>query len=215
MASWRLRTWPNLLTCLRPVCTPVFLLSCVQAHATGAAWARWSVFWMFVGIVGSDVLDGWLARRLGQVSVAGRTLDHVCDVLFIVTSLVCFAFLGLVSWWLPVAIVWSFSLYAYDSWWRTAQAPQRQLLGSRLGHLGGILNYGAVGVVAGQLWTGTPFLALPLVQGGFLGLAALATLAGTERLWLLWRAARVSSTPASPLVKPGAENTNQSDCSSA
>jgi len=192
MTSWTLWTWPNLLTCIRPVGTPVFLLCCTQAHETGVAWARWGVLWVFVVMAASDLLDGWLARRLAQVSVAGRTLDHVCDVFFIVTPLGWFVFLGLVPWWLPAAIVWSFSLYAYDSWWRTAQAPRRQLLGSRLGHLGGILNYVAVGVVAGQLWAGSPLLAAPLLQGGFIGLAVLASLAGTERLWLLGRAGRVS-----------------------
>lgn len=185
-------TWPNLLTGIRPVCTPVFLVCCTQAQATGAAWARWGALGVFVVIAGSDALDGWLARRLTQMSVAGRILDHVCDVFFIVTSLLWFVVLGLVPWWLPTAIVWSFSLYAYDSWWRTAQAPRRQLLGSRLGHLGGILNYGVVGVVAEQLWAGSPVLASPLLQGGLIGVAVLASVAGAERLWLLWRAGPVS-----------------------
>jgi phosphatidylglycerophosphate synthase len=214
MTSRMLWTWPNLVTCIRPVCTPVFLLCCAQAQSTGAAWARWGVLWVFVLIAGSDRLDGWLARRLAQVSSQGRTLDHVCDVLFIVAALGCFAFLGLVPWWLPSAIVWSFSLYAYDSWRRTAQAPQRQLLGSRLGHLGGILNYGAVGVVAVQLWGGGPRLPMALVQSGFIGLALLAGLAGTERLWLLWRASGIPSTVVSHRAGPGVENTSQSDYSS-
>lgn len=215
MVSARLCTWPNVVTCIRPVCTPVFLLCCAQAQETGAAWARWSVLCLFGVMAGSDGLDGWLARRLSQASPQGRTLDHVCDVLFVASALGGFVSLGLAPWWLPAAIVWSFGLYAYDSWWRTAHAPQRQLLGSRLGHLGGILNYGAVGVLAGQLWAGGPWLPAALLHAAFIALALLAGVAGTQRLWLLWYATRVPSTTVSHPAEPAAENTSQADCSSA
>ena len=180
-----LYTPQHLVTLLRLVCTPVFLFCCAQALATLAAWARWGALGLFVIIVGSDMADGWLARRLGQASVLGRALDHGCDVVFLLVALGFFATHGLVPWVLPAAIVWAFGLYMLDSWWRTAGHAQRQLLSSRLGHLSGMLNYAAVGIVTINVAAGTPLVPPALVRGGCLGLACLGLISGGERLWLL------------------------------
>jgi CDP-diacylglycerol--glycerol-3-phosphate 3-phosphatidyltransferase len=184
----RLCTLPNLVTLLRPVCTPLFVLCCAQVQTTAVSWARWGGCILLVAIVSSDWLDGWLARRLGQESALGRLLDHVCDVVFLLSTLWFFVARGLAPWWLPAAIAWAFGLYVLDSWRRTAGQPQRLLLGSRLGHLGGVLYYVAVSMVSGSLLTGVPLLPPALVQGGFLLLALLAFVSGAERLWLLVRA---------------------------
>ncbi len=143
---------------------------------------------LFGLIAASDMLDGWLARRRHQESAFGRVLDHLCDVGFILAALSMFAWQGWVPWWLPAAIAWAFGLYATRSWWLTAGttgAIGPTLIGSRLGHLGGILNYGAVGLVALDLCMGHLLWAAGVTALVFILLASLALLSGLEHLYVL------------------------------
>lgn len=183
MLEPRLYTLPNLLTLIRPVCTGPFVLLCAQVQKSAAPWACGGVLLLYLLIITSDLLDGWYARKLGQESLFGRTLDHVCDVLFILTALGFFVILDLVPWWLPAAIAWAFVLYVLDSWWHTAGQPRHALVASRLGRIGGILYYVAVGLVAGNLCTGNTLFSAGFLRGCFIGLALLALMSGTERLY--------------------------------
>ncbi len=202
----RLWTYPNGLTLLRPVWTGPFVWLCDHADQSAALWSRMGACLVFGLIVASDMLDGWMARRLRQESPLGRVLDHTCDVLFILTALGFFVTLRLVPWWLPAAITWAFGLYMLHSWWLTASQSQPTLVGSRLGHLGGVLNYGAVGLVTAQLCLGQAVIPAPLLQGCFMALALLAWVSGAERLYhLLLRSRRVSRGA------PKAKRPNRSD----
>jgi phosphatidylglycerophosphate synthase len=191
----QLYTIPNMVTLLRLLGILPFVLLSIAARHPQATWTRWAMVLLYGLVVSSDVLDGWLARRLGQTSALGRTLDHVSDVVFILTALGTFAVQGVVPWGLPAAIAWAFALYMLDSWWRTARQPQRQLLGSRLGHLGGVLYYVTVGMVTVQVCTQSPWLAPGLLRMWCLGLTGLALLSGGERLLLLVRACRTAERP--------------------
>jgi CDP-diacylglycerol--glycerol-3-phosphate 3-phosphatidyltransferase len=53
----------------------------------------------------SDGLDGYLARRLNQVSLLGRYLDPLCDKIFLAVILVTLLYLGAVPLWAVVVIV--------------------------------------------------------------------------------------------------------------
>ena len=179
-------TWPNLVTLTRVVGAPAFVFCCHRAAADGTPAARWSAALLFAAIVGSDVLDGWLARCLRVTSVFGRFLDHGADIFFILLSLGWFAAWGWVTWWLPAAIAWAFGLYAFDSWRRSGgTGGQRQLLGSRLGHLGGILNYAAVGGVMAEQALHLPLVPRPLWQAALAAVMGVAVVSGLERLLLL------------------------------
>ena len=180
-------TWPNLVTLTRVVGAPAFVLCCHRAAAVGTPAARWSTALLFAVIVGSDVLDGWLARRLRCSSVFGRFLDHGADIFFILFALGWFAAWGWVTGWLPAAIAWAFGLYAFDSWRRSGElGRQRRLLGSRLGHVGGILNYAAVGGVMAGPALGLSLLPRPLGQAALIAVMGVALVSGLERLFLLW-----------------------------
>jgi CDP-diacylglycerol--glycerol-3-phosphate 3-phosphatidyltransferase len=79
-------TLPNLLSGLRVVAAPALL------------WLAWtgrpSAFLVLVGAsLLSDVLDGWVARRLGQASELGARLDTLGDMISYVT-------IPLGGWWL-------------------------------------------------------------------------------------------------------------------
>lgn len=75
----RIATLPNLITLARLSCLPVFLwlLFGVENRAAAA--------WLLAVLGITDWVDGYLARRMDQVSNVGKVLDPVADrLLFIV-----------------------------------------------------------------------------------------------------------------------------------
>ena len=75
-------TIPNLFTLARLLCLPLFLyLLFGRDNPAGAAW--------LLGALGAtDWVDGYLARRLGQVSEFGKMFDPTVDrLLFIVATI--------------------------------------------------------------------------------------------------------------------------------
>lgn len=75
-------TIPNVLTLLRLACLPLFLyLLFGRDNRAGAAW--------LLGALGAtDWVDGYLARRLGQVSEFGKVFDPTVDRLLFLVALV-------------------------------------------------------------------------------------------------------------------------------
>lgn len=133
----------------------------------------------------SDIIDGWLARRLGQASAFGRLLDHLCDIIFIQSTLATYVRLGQVPWWLPASIAWAFILYLVDSWWRTAGQLRRRLLPTRIGHWGGILYYMTVGIVTVDRYLPNDMTRLLIHLGWFQAMTLLALISGFDRLFCL------------------------------
>jgi phosphatidylglycerophosphate synthase len=93
-------------------------------------------------------------------------LDHAADIAFILTAFGIYVRLGLAPWWVPASIAAAFAVYVIDSLWRSGGG--RTLVGSRLGHLGGICNYAVIGVLVGNDTLGLGWLPRWLVQGVFL-----------------------------------------------
>ena len=78
-----LNSWPNILTLLRILLIPIFIvvfyLPFSEAHACAAIIFALASF--------TDWLDGYLARKLGQISPFGAFLDPVADKLLVAASL--------------------------------------------------------------------------------------------------------------------------------
>ena len=110
----------------------------------------------------SDLLDGRIARRMRIANGFGRWLDSFADIMFVLTALSCEAWSGALPWYIPLLIAASFSQYAIDSM-LLAGAPIK----SRIGHLGGILNFALViglALAPRAAWSGiTPKLLFPLL----------------------------------------------------
>lgn len=69
---------------------------------------RWTCFFgaLLFTIAGfSDLLDGYLARRLGQVSALGKLVDPLADKLVIVTCLILLVSMGRLAPWMAMVIV--------------------------------------------------------------------------------------------------------------
>ncbi|HEX6946055.1 MAG TPA: CDP-alcohol phosphatidyltransferase family protein [Acidimicrobiia bacterium] len=89
----RILTVPNLVTFIRLVGVGVFWWLLLTDRITAAAWLIVVVGW-------TDWVDGFLARRLGQVSRLGKALDPVADRLMIASAVIG----GLVKKVVPLAI---------------------------------------------------------------------------------------------------------------
>ena len=99
MSSGRVLTIPNLISFIRLLGVPVFLYLFLVEHADVAA-----VVILAIGGT-TDWVDGYLARRLGQVSRLGELLDPLADRLYILATLVAFAAREIVGWQFVAALV--------------------------------------------------------------------------------------------------------------
>ena len=94
-----LYTIPNLFTLLRLLCLPLFLyLLFGRDNVAGAAW--------LLGALGAtDWVDGYLARRLGQVSEFGKKFDPTVDRLLFIVALVGIIVAEAAPIWFCVAVL--------------------------------------------------------------------------------------------------------------
>jgi cardiolipin synthase (CMP-forming) len=95
----RVLTLPNLISFVRLLGVPLFLYLFLVVRADVAA-----VVVLAVGGT-SDWVDGWLARRLDQVSRLGELLDPLADRLYILATLLAFTVREVVPWWFTAALL--------------------------------------------------------------------------------------------------------------
>ncbi|WP_235940835.1 CDP-alcohol phosphatidyltransferase family protein [Paramicrobacterium fandaimingii] len=96
--SDRIVTIPNLLSFLRLGLVPVFLILLVEGNDVAAL--------IVLAVSGlTDFLDGFLARRLNQVTRLGQILDPAADRLYIVAALLGLGWRDLIPFWLAVVII--------------------------------------------------------------------------------------------------------------
>ena len=95
----RILTVPNIVTMVRLLALPGFLwlLFGVEDRHVAA--------WVMVAIGGTDWVDGYLARRLGQVSEFGKILDPVADRLLFFVGIGAILVDGSVPVWVAVAVL--------------------------------------------------------------------------------------------------------------
>lgn len=91
-------TVPNIITVLRFCGVPLFVLFIVQRNYSAAV--------VTLVLLGStDWIDGYIARRFGQVSSVGKWLDPVADRTALIVVAVTFVVDGIAPAWLVWAIV--------------------------------------------------------------------------------------------------------------
>lgn len=59
-------------------------------------------FWalgVFLAAMGTDVADGWIARKFGKVTTLGKWLDPMADKIMVLALLVAFFIRGEMPWW--------------------------------------------------------------------------------------------------------------------
>ncbi len=89
---------PNLLTILRIILIPVFIIFLINGHFGSAL-----LIFILAGV--TDGLDGLIARVYKQKTVLGSYLVPVADKLLIGSSFMVLTFLKIVPSWLTVTVV--------------------------------------------------------------------------------------------------------------
>jgi cardiolipin synthase len=95
----RILTIPNAFTFLRLCCLPLFLYLLLGRDNRAAA------AWLLGGLGATDWVDGYLARRLGQVSEFGKVFDPAVDRLLFIVALAGIIIDGAAPLWFCWAIV--------------------------------------------------------------------------------------------------------------
>ena len=94
----------NLLTVLRILLVPVFVVALLQEDGTDTSW-RWAAAVIFAVAVFTDKLDGDLARKHGLVTDFGKMADPIADKALMGAALIGLSVLDLLPWWVTVVIL--------------------------------------------------------------------------------------------------------------
>jgi cardiolipin synthase len=89
---------PNILTILRILCIPLFIILLSDE-------LYFPALVLFVGAAVTDALDGFLARTLRQKTTLGSYLDPIADKLMLSSAFVACAILKLIPVWLAVLVI--------------------------------------------------------------------------------------------------------------
>jgi CDP-diacylglycerol--glycerol-3-phosphate 3-phosphatidyltransferase len=92
---------PNLLTMARIAAIPFFVWLLDTPTPVRGFWACI----VFTAAAITDVLDGYLARKLGVVSVLGKFLDPLADKLIVMAALVWLVPMGRIPAWVVVLLL--------------------------------------------------------------------------------------------------------------
>jgi len=90
---------PNLFTLIRLLCLPIFLYLLFGLDNQAAA------AWMLGALGATDWIDGYLARRLNQVSEFGKVFDPTADRLLFIVAIVAIMIDGSMPIWFGVAVL--------------------------------------------------------------------------------------------------------------
>ena len=93
---------PNLLTLLRIILVPVFLYMLFQPDIL----MRIGALAVFAFASFTDLLDGWLARKLNQESAFGKFFDPLADKFLVIATLIGFVALDkFIPMWMVLVII--------------------------------------------------------------------------------------------------------------
>ena len=101
---------PNALTILRIFFVPLLVAALVQEnvafHFRGVLITNeWLSLAIFLAAAGTDLLDGYLARRWKQVTTIGTLLDPIADKLLISAALISLVQVRALPGWMAILII--------------------------------------------------------------------------------------------------------------
>ncbi|MBW1713691.1 MAG: CDP-diacylglycerol--glycerol-3-phosphate 3-phosphatidyltransferase [Deltaproteobacteria bacterium] len=92
---------PNSLSLVRIVCIPLLILLCSWSWR----WAGLAAAVVFALAAVTDFLDGYLARKMGRVTVLGRFLDPVADKLIVSAAMIMLVAMDRAPAWVVFVII--------------------------------------------------------------------------------------------------------------
>lgn len=97
------RNVANGVTVARIALVPLVVLALMADDGSGG-W-RWVAAALFGLAAGTDRLDGYLARRLDQVSDFGKLMDPIADKALVGATLLALSAIGDVWWWVTLLVL--------------------------------------------------------------------------------------------------------------
>ncbi|HLU44361.1 MAG TPA: CDP-alcohol phosphatidyltransferase family protein, partial [Natronosporangium sp.] len=94
----------NVLTAIRLLLVPVFVIAVLVSGMTHAGW-RIAAAGIFLVASLTDLVDGWIARRYGLITGFGKVADPIADKALIGAALVLLAGFGEIWWWVTGLIL--------------------------------------------------------------------------------------------------------------
>ncbi len=157
-------TVPNLLSLLRIISIPV-IAWLMAGHKMVPALIVLAIS------SGTDGLDGFLARKLNQVSKVGQLLDPVADRLLIFCTILALGIAGIIPWWMLIVVGLRDVLMSIQILW-LAQYGYGPLPVHFVGKTGtALLMMAVVGLTVADLGEGIPLLHLASLAAGIWGIA--------------------------------------------
>ena len=95
--AWRI-TIPNLLTVIRILLTPLFVIFLIREHFGSA-------LLVFIAAGVSDGLDGLIARYFNQRTTLGAILDPIADKMLLAAAYVSLGVIAVIPGWLTVMVI--------------------------------------------------------------------------------------------------------------
>lgn len=100
-SNWNL---PNLLTVVRILLVPVFLVLLVGQGGVDPTWRVWA-FVVFILAMFTDWIDGTLARRWNMITDFGKIADPIADKALMAAALIGLWVVGTLPLWVPIVIL--------------------------------------------------------------------------------------------------------------
>lgn len=91
----------NIMTLFRLVLLPVMIV----LFFIPTSWAAWTCLFIYIIGAVTDYLDGFFARKFGQVSDFGKFMDPISDKIFVATILLMLVAVGRIEGTMVLAVV--------------------------------------------------------------------------------------------------------------
>ena len=92
---------PNILTFLRILLTPIFIICLFGEFEQAKMWAL--LIFVFASI--TDAYDGYYARKNNMVTDTGRFLAPLADKILVSSAFISFSIMGLIDFWMVGLII--------------------------------------------------------------------------------------------------------------
>lgn len=92
---------PNLLTILRMILIPVFVLVFFSKMENARYWA----LGVYAVASFTDLIDGQIARKFNVVTELGKVLDPLADKLMLITVIISFFVADVIPWYIPAVVL--------------------------------------------------------------------------------------------------------------
>jgi len=170
----------NALTMLRLLLIPLVLVLLIGQPVPGSV--GWALGLLLLSAA-TDVADGWVARRRGEISRLGMLLDPLADKVTLIAVLVALAWLGWIPWWIALLLLGKETVQVVAAAWFWRRRD-RVVAARWPGKAATVTLYGGVALVLLGCRGGVPLLVAGVV---------LSVVAGLYYLVLALRAGKPST----------------------